>query len=69
MNIRTDLIAFLHKTGWTATELARAAHIAPPVVTRLIKGTRRGIHTKTFEKLYPFLYGEKHPDTNNGEGE
>lgn len=69
MNIRTDLISFLEQTGWTATELAKAASVPPPVITRLIKGTRSGLHTKTFEKIYPFLYGDKHPSRSNDEGE
>jgi len=62
MNIAEEIQNFLEETGWSASRLAREAGLGGvQSLTRLLAGTRKSIHTKTLEKLWPFLYGEKHP--------
>jgi len=59
MNIESDIRAALERTGWNASRLAREAGVKPPIVTRILAGTRKGLHSDTLAKLWPFL----HPDT------
>jgi len=61
MNIKQDIVSFLATSGWTATRLAREAGVAPPQLTRLLSGERDGLHSKTVERLWPFLYGDRRP--------
>lgn len=61
MNIKQEIQNALERLGWTATKLANEAGVAPPVLTRFLSGDRDGIHSKTLEKLWPFIYGDKRP--------
>ncbi|WP_319764467.1 helix-turn-helix transcriptional regulator [Maridesulfovibrio sp.] len=61
MNIKEDLKKFLEDTGWTAAKLANEANISAPVITRFLSGARKGLHSSTLEKLWPYLYGDKRP--------
>lgn len=62
MNIKTDIEQFLRDTGWNAHRLAQESEVAAPIITRLLSGERKGVHSKTLERLWPFLYGDKRPE-------
>jgi len=61
MDIPADIREFLKATGWTAKRLAVEAGMEPSTITRLVRGERKGMHSSTLEKLWPFLYGERRP--------
>jgi transcriptional regulator with XRE-family HTH domain len=61
MNIKDDIQRFLKCTGMSAAGLARQAGISAPVITRILSGERKGLHSSTLEKLSPFLYGPDSP--------
>lgn len=65
MNIAQDLRDFLQVTGWNPLRLAEKSGANKDSLYRLINGERAGINSKTFEKIQPFLYGDKHPDKKN----
>ncbi|WP_424450063.1 helix-turn-helix domain-containing protein [Pseudodesulfovibrio tunisiensis] len=56
MQIKQLIQKTLAERGWTATKLAREAGVAPPVITRILSGERKGLHSTTIEKLWPFLF-------------
>ncbi|MFW5970493.1 MAG: helix-turn-helix domain-containing protein [Desulfovermiculus sp.] len=58
MDIKQDIKQYLKESGWSASRLAREAGVATPVITRLMTGERKGIHSQTLSKLWPFLYGD-----------
>jgi len=61
MNIQADIKQLLEESGWPASRLASEAGIPAPVITRFLRGDRKGMHTRTLEKLWPFLYGDRRP--------
>ena len=61
MNLAQDFNAFFQETGWSPYRLAKAAGIKVEIITRVQKGERQGVHSKTLEKLWPFLYGDRRP--------
>lgn len=61
MNIADEFTRFFQETGWSPYRLAKEAGIKVEIITRVQKGTRKGIHSSTLEKLWPFLYGDGHP--------
>lgn len=66
MDIKQDILAFLEATGWNASQLAHAAKISQPVISRLLTdgaSRRHGCHSSTLQKLFPFLYGDRRPTT------
>jgi len=65
MNIERDIRDCLERNGWTPTELARRAGVAPPTITRILTQERYGLHSKTIERLWPFLYGDKQPESQS----
>lgn len=60
--LREDIRKTLDVTGWPAAKLAKESGVPPACITRLLRGTRGGVHSTTLEKLWPFLYGPKRPD-------
>ena len=65
LDIRAEIQAFLEQTGWSASKLAREAGVTSPTLTRFLKGTRAGLHTKTLEKLWPIISGNGHKGKEN----
>lgn len=63
MNIKKDIEKFLAANGWTASRLAQEAGVPIPVVTRLLSGERKGLHSDTVQKLWPFIHGKPCSDT------
>jgi len=61
MNIQQDIKKFLEEAGWSQAQLARAANIHPILISRVVRGERQGFHSSTLKKLWPYLYGDKHP--------
>lgn len=61
MNIKEDIKKFLDETGWTASRLAQESGVSIPVITRLLSGERKGLHSDTVAKVWPFLHGNLHP--------
>lgn len=61
MNITDEFARFFRETGWSPYRLAKEAGIKVEIITRVQKGTRKGLHSSTLEKLWPFLYGDKRP--------
>jgi DNA-binding Xre family transcriptional regulator len=61
MDIKQDIKQYLEVSGWSASRLAREAGVATPVITRLMTGERKGVHSQTLSKLWPFLYGDINP--------
>lgn len=58
MDIQKDIETFLQTSGWNVSQLAKAAGLAVPVVSRLRTGARKGLNMRTFEKLRPYIYGQ-----------
>ena len=58
MDIQKDIDTFLRTSGWSVSQLAKAAGLAVPVVSRLRTGARKGLTMRTFEKLRPYIYGD-----------
>jgi DNA-binding Xre family transcriptional regulator len=61
MNIKHDIQTMLTEAGWPAARLAEVAGVPAPVITRLLSGKRKGLHTSTLCKLWPYVYGDKRP--------
>lgn len=61
MDIPTDIREFLTVSGWTAKRLAVEAGVEPSTITRLVRGERQGVNSRTLDKLWPFLYGDRRP--------
>lgn len=61
MNLAHDFNTFFKDTGWNPYRLAKAAGIKVEIITRVQKGERQGVHSKTLEKLWPYLYGDLRP--------
>lgn len=59
MNIQTDIINFLESSGWSQAKLAKKADIHPIIISRIVRGERKGLHSSTLEKLWPFLYANE----------
>lgn len=59
MNIKEDISAFLKANNCTQAELARRAKIHPIIISRLLRGERNGLHSKTLEKLWPVIHSDK----------
>ena len=66
MNLATDFDKFFLETGWNPYRLAKAAGIKVEIITRVQKGERKGVHSTTLEKLWPFLYGDRRPRPEQG---
>ncbi len=60
-NLRDDIRELLQVSGWPASRLAKEAGIPAVCITRLLKGTRKGLHSDNVQKLLPFLYGDRRP--------
>jgi len=58
MDIRQDIQKFLDRSGWKPAHLAREAGIHPILISRILRGKRKGLNSKTLQKLWPFLYGD-----------
>ncbi len=67
MNIKNEIQSFLDRSGWKASQLARAAGIRPQMVTRILNGERHGMTLRTYEKLRPFLHGDYSIQKASGE--
>ncbi|MBI9113294.1 hypothetical protein [Maridesulfovibrio ferrireducens] len=61
MNLKEDLTHMLAESDWTASRLSIESGVPAPVLTRFLRGTRKGLHSSTVEKIWPFVYGEKRP--------
>jgi hypothetical protein len=59
MDIRKDLLNFLNLSGWNPNRLAKEARVSKDVIYRLVRGERKGMNSRTLEKLWPFLYGDQ----------
>lgn len=60
MNIRHDLKIFFAETGWPILRLAKASGVDAGNLNRVVHG-KRGLNSKSIEKLWPYLYGDKRP--------
>ncbi|WP_319583923.1 hypothetical protein [uncultured Pseudodesulfovibrio sp.] len=65
MNIKKDLIQFFEETGWSKQKLADESGVSYMTIRRIVgeDGTRQeGCRSfQVYERLHPFLYGDKYP--------
>jgi DNA-binding Xre family transcriptional regulator len=62
MDIQNDIKKYLENRRCSASYLAKQAGVAPPIITRILSGERKGVHSKTLERLWPFLYEDNTPE-------
>jgi transcriptional regulator with XRE-family HTH domain len=56
MNIQKDLKSCMDRNGWTQEKAAEATGVPQPVISRILQGKQRGVHSLTLLKLWPHLY-------------
>lgn len=61
MNIKTDIENMLAESGLNLTALARLSGVNQSILSRFINGDQSGLNSKTLEKLWPYIYGDKRP--------
>jgi DNA transposition AAA+ family ATPase len=61
MEIKADIKTLLDESGLNLSSLARMACVNQSILSRFINGDQAGLNSKTLEKLWPFVYGEKRP--------
>jgi plasmid maintenance system antidote protein VapI len=60
MNITEDINNFLRLSGWSIHRLAKASGVDPGNLNRVVHG-KQGLNSKSVERLWPYLYGDKRP--------
>lgn len=61
MKIKTDIKHMLDETGLNLSDLGRLSGVNQSILSRFINGHQAGLNSKTLEKLWPYVYGDKRP--------
>lgn len=55
MELKESIELALKRTGWKPTKLAAVTDVPQSVISRLLNGKRKGVHSDTYLKLKPYL--------------
>jgi transcriptional regulator with XRE-family HTH domain len=70
MNYGKAIRKYLQIHGISATSFSKICGVPQPVLSRLLSGQQHGVHSRTLEKLWPYLSeNKKFPPEDNDEGE
>ncbi|WP_425607935.1 helix-turn-helix domain-containing protein [Pseudodesulfovibrio pelocollis] len=69
MNIREDIKKMLRESGWTQGRLADESGVKQSTISKIVTGASKGGHSETLRRLWPFLYGDRHPSPVPGQGQ
>lgn len=67
MNLKDEITKCLARNGWKPSRLAAEAGVPQPVISRIMTGRRRGVHSETLFKLRPFLDAQDEHTRNPSE--